>query len=274
MTMSVSHIPYLHQTDVISTAEGRDVPVWTLNIPADDSVLSEWAAHFRNHYCLDEELDALRDGTGYSRKDYLTELVFPDRSEAPGPAVRAGDFAEILVSDYLEYVVGYWVPRGKYAEKSVRNESVKGVDVLGFHLSDGVPESQNPSDVLIAFEIKAKLTGNKYEQTLQEAIKHSEKDHYRKALTLNAVKRRLQLHGRYQDSLVVQRFQNPTDHPYRYKSGAAAVISDGMYDAAQIAGSTVAASHPNAAQIELMVIHGSELMKLVTALYERAANEA
>ena len=272
--MSTSHIPYLQQTAVISTTEGRDVPVWTLTIPTDDSVLSEWATHFRNHYCLDEELDALRDGTGYSRKDYLTELVFPDRSEAPGPAVRAGDFAEILVSDYLEYIVGYWVPRDKYAEKAVRNESVKGVDVLGFRLADGVPESQNPDDVLIAFEIKARLTGNKYEQTLQDAIDHSEKDHFRKALTLNAAKRRLRLQGRNQDSLVVQRFQNPTDHPYHYKSGAAAVISDDSYDAVQIASNTVTVSHPNAAHLELMVIHGLDLMKLVTALYERAANEA
>ena len=262
--MSLLHISCLLQTDVIVTLEGREVLVWKLSVPEDVSMLSEWAAHFRTHYCVDEELDALRDGTGLSRKDFLVDLIFPDRSEAPGPAVRAGDFAEILISDYLEYVVGYWVPRDKYAEKAVRNESVKGVDVIGVHLADGNPESQNPGDVLVAFEIKAKLTAKKYDQTLQDAIDHSKKDAFRRALTLNAAKRRLRSQGRYEDSQVIQRFQNPTDHPYSYRSGAAAVISDESYDMEQIAHDTVVSCHPNARQLDLMIIHGSDLMGLVT----------
>jgi hypothetical protein len=237
-------------------------------------MLSEWAMHFRNHYCLDEELDALREGTGLSRKDFLVDLIFPDCREAPGPAVRAGDFSEILVSDYLEYVAGYWVPRDKYAEKAVRNESVKGVDVVGFHLVDGNPESLNPKDVLIAFEVKAKLTAKKYEETLQDAVEHSKKDFLRRALTLNAAKRRLLSQGRNEEALVVQRFQSPADYRYLYKSGAAAVVSDASYNAEQIAENTVVSSHPNSGQLDLMVIHGSDLMSLATALYDRAAHEA
>lgn len=267
--MAFSHLSCLKPIDCIVTSEGKEVPVWTLSIPVDEALLSEWATHFRNHYCLDEELDALRDGTGLSRKDYLVELIFPDCSEAPGPAVRAGDFSEILISDYLEHVLGYWVPRDKYGEKAVRNESVKGVDVVGFSLADNNSSSNNPKDVLIAFEVKAKLTARNYEGTLQDAINHSQKDSLRRALTLNASKRRLRLQNKIQESLIVQRFQNPTDHPYVYKSGAAAVISDTSYAAEQIAGTTVTTSHSNSENLSLMVVQGSELMNLVTALYER-----
>jgi len=272
--MVPSHISYLEQIGAIITFEGSEVPVWKLNIPEDDLVMSEWAQHFRNHYCLDEELDALRAGTGLSRKDYLLGLIFPDPSEAPGPSVRAGDFSEILISDYLEYALGYWVPRDKYSEKAVRNESVKGVDVVGFHLADGNAESPSPRDVLIAFEVKAKLKAKRYEQTLQDAINHSEKDFLRRALTLNATKRRLRMQEKFGESLVVQRFQNPADHPYMYRSGAAAVISDESFDAEKIEQETIVTSHSNAENLDLMVVHGSDLMNLVTALYDRAANEA
>jgi|25BtaG_2_1085352.scaffolds.fasta_scaffold12320_2 hypothetical protein len=272
--MTISYFRYLEQKECVATSEGIDVPVWRLSVPDDESVLSEWASHFRNHYCLDIELDALRAGTGLSRREYLTNLVFPDPTEAPGPAVRAGDFAEVLLSDYLEYFAGYWVPRDKYAEKAVRNESVKGVDVIGFRLADGRAEGYNPEDVFIAFEVKAKLRARKYEGTLQDAIDHSEKDSLRKALTLNAAKRRLLSQGRTEESLIVQRFQNPTDYPYLYRSGAAAVITDNSYDTDQISQETKTSDHSNADQLDLMIIYGTDLMSLVTSLYERAANEA
>ena len=57
------------------------------------------------------------------------------------------------MSDYVEYVLGYWVPRGKYAEKSSRDESVKGVDILGFCLA--TPPTPIHADTLLAFEVKA-----------------------------------------------------------------------------------------------------------------------
>ncbi|MCG7988308.1 MAG: DUF1837 domain-containing protein [Candidatus Thiodiazotropha weberae] len=272
--MTLAYLSCLERTDTLATFEGIEVPVWTLSLSDDEVTLSQWATHFRNHYCLDSELDTLRAGTGLSRKDFLTNLVFPDRSEAPGPAIRAGDFAEVLVSDYLEYFSGYWVPRDKYSEKAVRNESVKGADVVGFHLTDGNAESNNPEDVFIAFEVKAKLRANTYEGTLQDAVNHSEKDSLRKALTLNAAKRRLIRQGRDNEALLVQRFQNPTDHPYSYRSGAAAVISDESYDSEKIALETDVSEHSNANQLDLLVIHGADLMDLVTALFDRAADEA
>ncbi len=267
------HVRYLKKTRrPITTAEGIEAAVWKLELPSDEIVLSSWAKSFRTHYCLDSEIDALRAGTGLSRKDYLTTIVFPDKSIAPGPAVRAGDFAEILVNDYLEYFLGYWVPREKYAEKATRNESVKGVDTLGFFLVH--PQKLSPKDRLIAFESKAQLTGSRYLNCLQTAINDSSKDLLRRAYSLNATKRRLLAAGRREKALIVQRFQDLADNPYMFRSGAAAVLCDTAFDQKTIAKSTTVSAHSNKANLELLVIRGKDLISLVHALYERAANEA
>lgn len=256
----------------LTTSDGFSVDIWELSVPTNHGHLCSWASTFRHHYCLDTEIDDLREGTGLSRAEYLTQLVFPDKSTAPGPGIRAGDFAEILVSDYVEYLLGFWVPRGKYAEKASRDESIKGVDILGFCLSSAT--SFSPKDTLLAFEVKAQLSGGKYTGRLQKAIDDSSKDFVRRAITLNATKRRLLNAGEQKQALVVQRFQNLSDHPYIYRSGAAAVLSDSAYNETEIQNLTKAAGHQNKGNLELIVIRGADLMTLVHALYKRASDEA
>lgn len=270
--MIPTYLQYLKKTDKsLKSADGQNIDVWDLLIPKADPCLSEWATRFRQHYCLDAEIDELRDGTGLSRSDYLLQLIFPDKTKAPGPGVRSGDFAELLVADYVEYRRGFWVPRSKYAEKASRDESVKGVDILGFKVVEQGKES--PADTLLAFEVKAQLGGGKYQDRLQSAVDDSSKDYLRSAYTLNATKRRLHNAGEEKAALVVRRFQNIADRPYVFTSGAAAVLSDDSYDEAALQ-ATKTVDHKNSASLELIVVRGSQLMALVHALYERAANEA
>ena len=167
------HLRWLINTSrTLTTSDGKTIELWEFNHQEDDTILSDWARHFRNHYCEDSEIDSLRAGTGLCRSDYLTELVFPDCSHPPGPSIRAGDFCEILLADYLEFRLGYWVPRLKYNEKAARNESTKGADILGFKITDG---EESPEDILATFEAKAKLTGRPANR-LQSAVTDSVKD--------------------------------------------------------------------------------------------------
>ena len=130
MSSTLHHIQWLSDSKApIVTDDGRTVEVWELNYVNDDEILSEWAKHFRNHYCSDDEIDDLISGTGLSRSQYLKDIKFPDRTSKLGPGVRSGDFSEILVSDFLQFVEGYWVPRTRYNDKTVRDESVKGCDL-------------------------------------------------------------------------------------------------------------------------------------------------
>lgn len=255
----------------LKAKSGEKVQVWTLICNDDQAVLKEWAKHFRQHYCLDSEIDALRTGTGLSRTDYLLNTVFPDGSAAPGPSIRAGDFSEIIVADYLQYVLGYWVPRGRYAEKAIRNESVKGVDVIGFRLKkDG---HVDPKDEMVTYEVKAQFSGKKALSRLQNAVDDSAKDNLRKAYTLNAAKRRLLANKDVAGAARVERFQDASDRPYKDLTGAAAVFCDSVFDAKNIR-STNTKAHPNRSNLVLLVIRGKDLMTLAHSLYLKAADEA
>ena len=255
----------------LQTTDGRIVEVWKLRYENDQEVLSSWAAHFRNHYCLDTEIDYYRRGYNCSRSEYLNKIKFPDESNAPGPSIRAGDFGEMLVADYLQYILGYWVPRTRYGDKTTRNESTKGCDIIGFRILDY--GSCSKEDVLAIFEAKTQFSGSNARPRLQHAVEGSAKDLVRVAESLNAIKQRLFEKRLLQDAEKVERFQNLEDRPYREVFGAAALFSTPIFSADSIS-STDATCHPQAEKLMLLVIHGDAMMDLVHELYRRAADEA
>ena len=131
------------------TKDGKEIQVRCLEVSENDAVLDEWAAHFREQYRYLDALDMERDGTGISREEFLRDYVFTGQAK-PGPATRVGDFCEILVADYIEYIQSYYVPRIRYRSKFNRNTSPQGSDVLGFKLGT----TPSPRDEAIIFEVK------------------------------------------------------------------------------------------------------------------------
>ena len=266
------HLAWLVDTGrILKTADGKPVQVMELRHKDDGAVLSAWAKHFRNQYCDDAQIDALRQGTKHTRAEYLREIKFPDRSTAPGPSIRAGDFGEVLVADYVEFALQYWLPRTRYDHKTVRNESTKGSDIIGFKTLD--PSKNDPSDALALFEAKAQLTGHKPNGRLHAAIDGSAKDELRRAESLNAIKQRFLDQHEAAKVDVVERFQDPEDRPYKEVFGAVALVSTPLFDPKEIK-ATDASGHPRAGSLTLIVIHGPDLMPLVHELYRRAADEA
>lgn len=278
MTSNFAHVPWLKEKSEKLVAQcGAKILVYEFIVDEnDDEAMRAWARHFREHYCLDRKLDRLRGGTRMTREQYLTNMAFPDASSDFGPATRSGDFAEILISDLLEGLLSYWVPRTRYATKMVRNESPKGTDIIGFKIVSGNLERPSKRDTLIAFESKAQLTGTRPKPRLQDAVTDSEKDidKFRLAESLNAIKRRFDDLDKEDEVLKIERFQDPLGKPFVQLSGAAAVFCSTLYDPAQIQASTDSSQHTNAANLSLIVVHAKQLMNLVHTLYQRAANEA
>jgi hypothetical protein len=272
MAQQPRYIQWLTDTGrKLRTADGKFIRIWEFCHQPDDQILSDWARHFRNHYCLDGQIDQLRHGTGLSRKDYLVNRKFPDAANKPGPSIRSGDFGEILVADYLQYTCGFWVPRTRYANKNIRNESTKGCDIVGFQfVKDG---TVSPEDLLAIFEAKAQLAGHAANCRLQEAVDDSCKDSIRKADTLNAMKQRFLDTQDNAAASRIERFQDPVDRPYREISGAVAIFSEHLFDPPAIR-TTTTTHHPNRDNLELLIIQGPDLMNLVHELYRRAADEA
>ncbi len=281
MSLTSEHIEWLVDTgERLKTADGKEVEVWEFQHQDDEETLSAWAKHFRNHYCLDAEIDFLKGKR--TRQDYLNSIKFPSKTSKLGPGIRAGDFGEILVADYLQWHLGYWVPRVRWSSKVIRDESPKGSDVIGFHFHKKGDTS--PKDVLVVFESKTKFSDSG-ENRLQDAICDSAKDHLRLDESLNFIKQKFLERKRTKQAQLIERFQSPVDVPYKETYGAAALFSDEQFDAKLIAKadcskipksakSKIVVPHPNKENLVLVVIKGTDMMNLVHELYRRAADEA
>ncbi|WP_263351335.1 DUF1837 domain-containing protein [Acidicapsa acidisoli] len=276
------HLDWLVDTgERLTTADGKMIEVWELRHLADETILSAWATHFRNHYCLDSDIDALR--APRTRQQYLEDIKFPSRTSALGPSVRAGDFGEILIADYLHWRLGYWVPRFRWNAKMVRDESSKGSDVIGFRMQN--PAAASPEDTLAVFESKTKFSSGSTANRLQDAINDSAKDHIRIDESLNYIKQRLFEKGQTDQAKQVERFQNPVDFPCRQLFGAAALYSTDQFQSTAISAADCQKvpctksengfkPHPNHDSLALIVVRGADMMPLVHSLYQRAAHEA
>lgn len=254
----------------------KQIEVWEIKSGVSDEALKDWAIHFRNHYCLDEELEDLIKGTGLTATDFLNKYKFPDSKKFPGPILRAGDFGEILVCDLLEYMEKYWVPRARYLNKEIKHESPKGSDVIGMKLVNynltsfnetEIIDSQN--DELIVVEAKAKLTNPVNTSTLQVAINDSSKDLVRFSETLSSLKQKY-IWSKDNKKHVISRFQSPKDRPYKMTYAAAAIILDENMDGEL---SPDCNEHLEVDKLRLMLIKGRDLMNLVHSLYDHASKE-
>ena len=259
---------WLKTKDELQTAEEKAVEIYEFQHSPDEAILSAWAQHFREQYCSKEELESAIEGTGHSKQSFLEQLVFPHPTTKPGPSVRAGDFAEVMVADYLEFVKKYWVPRVRMDNKATPNESVKGCDIIAFKIT-----SRLSTDELAIFETKATLSNRYKSNRLQDAVDDSVKDQLRKAESLFYIKRQLSRKGRAAEALRVERFQDPEDKPYRETSGAIAIVSTPVFSETPIQ-ETISGDHPLGAHLRLVVIHGVDLMTLAHELYARAVREA
>lgn len=271
MPWTNEHIAWLHDTgEVVAISTGENVPVFEFAYDvANEEAMFHWARHFRNHYCSDDAIEILKP-KGMTKKDYLLNIKFPHKTKNPGPSIRAGDFAEILVADYLMFLRDYYVPRTRYDRKIIGNESSKGSDVLGFKQMNKTPSSK---DELLIYEVKARLSESNSKNTLQTAIDDSSKDEARLAESLNGAKQRLYDQRDFAGMNIVGRFQQNVDHPYKTKFGAAAALTDSSCCVETLAEASTQ-EHVFRTQLEMIVIRGPVLMSLVHSLYERAANEA
>ena len=100
----MKYLKYLIKQEDIVTDDGEIVEVYELSDNIDPISFDEWANHFRNQYCPDEIIERLVEGSGLTKEEYLIKNKFPDETETFGPGTRSGDFAELLIADFLEFI--------------------------------------------------------------------------------------------------------------------------------------------------------------------------
>jgi hypothetical protein len=245
------------------TSDGKEVRVINFNHQQDDEILKEWALHLRRHYSSDADLESISVSMGISKSDYLRDIKFPNDT-APGPSVRSGDFSEILVADYIQFLMNYDVPRTRYDRKPTQNDSVKGTDILGFKFSENdIPND----DELITCEVKGSL--RTAFNSLQNAIDDSGKDfETRLPMALNATLQRLKDRGETESIRTVERFMNKTSNPYIQITGAFLVCSNNCWTDEMITSSD-SSTHPSPDTF-FLAFTGDDLMDLANSLYQTA----
>lgn len=266
----MKYINWYEKEGILQTGDGKEITVLKLNSQDDDEILDEWADHFRSNYRTLEDLDFERAGTGKSREEFLIESVFPNTKQGFGPATRVGDFCELLLADYIEFVRNYFVPRTRYCRKINPNSSPQGSDVIGLKMD--TPKKPSRRDEVFVIEVKGTANPNSKDkgyERLQAAIDGSNSDIERYAESLNAMKMRLWDVGDKQSAQFVARFQNITDQPYIIRYGASAVLTSSKFINADMV--NINTKNHNADNLELIVIHNENLKELINELYRRAA---
>lgn len=258
-----SHCAWFHDTEAtLLTSDGEKVGLIEFRHEEVVETINQWALHLRRQYSSDEELSALSSAHDLSRGDFLREMIFPGDA-FPGPTIRAGDFGEILVADFVEYSLNFTVPRTRYDRKTSPNASTGGVDVLGYKIS---PDGHTSQDELVTFEVKASLASGS--NSLQNAIDGSKKDFSTKTpISLIATWLRLKDQRQMSSMQAVERFMNREARPYRYISGAALVCSSAFWNNRLV--ENLISAHPND-DLFYLVFSGDDLMVLANRLYETA----
>lgn len=261
-----SYIDWLVEEDGITIKDGIPIKCYRIDYKEDETVIDEWALHIRRNYIEDEDLLLDAKINAMTIEQYLHDYVIPQKNEALGPTVRSGDITEILVSDLLEFIFGYSVPRYKQKNRSGKNNSEHGTDVIAYKYFNGC-DSPSEKDELVATEVKAALTSTEYDP-LGNAIKESKKDEQRLARTIDHCRKRLKELGHIEQAGEVARFLLKPDNNYQLTYAAAGISSRQRVDQ-EIELSASGEKLQISSKQRIFFIHGKTLMNLAHKIYER-----
>lgn len=261
-----SYLDWLVEEDGITIKDGIPIKCYKIDYKEDETVLDKWALHIRRNYIEDEDLLLDAEINEMTVEQYLHDYVIPQRNEVLGPTVRAGDITEILVSDLLEFIFGYSVPRYKQKNRSGKNNSEHGTDVIAYKYFNGC-DRPSEKDELIATEVKAALTSTGY-TPLENAIRESKKDEQRLARTIDHCRKRLKEFGCIEQSGEVARFLLKPDNNYKLTYAAAGISSCQTVDQ-EIELSASGEELQISSKQKVFFIHGKTLMNLAHKIYER-----
>lgn len=247
--------------------DGVSLECYRLDYKLDPDILNEWAKHIRRHYISDGDLTEATNVLSLSSKDYLNTYVIPQPDEGFGNTACSNDITEILVSDLFEFILNYTVPRCKQYNRSGKNQSEHGTDVIGYRFKKG-SDSPSKDDELIAIEVKAQLSTTSF-HPIKAAITDSQKyDEHRYALTLDYYRKKLKSIGNVQQANEITRFQLKPEKPYRtifVGAGVSSIetIKDNII--VGITGDSLSLQHNN----RVFFIHGKKLMDLAHEVFRR-----
>ena len=240
--------------------EGAPVHCFKLDWAIDEERLDSWALHVRRHYIRDDELGDYVEYYEQPMADYLQRSVVPDV-----PQMKSGDFSEIIISDLLQFIEGYEVPRYKQHARKDKNASEHGADVIAYRVKD--PDVPSVEDELLTVEVKSQCSTTNLEKGIREAAADSLRDNSRRAINLDYYSRCSRKDGDTRTAKELKRFLVAGEHPFVSKYGAAVVV--GVKNVKRKLDGLGADDLGIQAGRSVFIVHGSRLMDLVNEVYSR-----
>lgn len=255
-------IDWLVREDNVSI-DDADVKCFRIEGSIDENALKKWALHIRRHYLRDDELKSYVEFFGIDAADHLRKDKIPDV-----PQIRGGDFAEIIISDLVQFVEGYEVPRYKQYGREDKNSSGHGTDVIAYKLDN--PKKPLISDELLAIEVKSRSSSADLKGAIVEAAGDSLKDRSRTAMTLAYYAERSLRAGDTRTSSEMKRFLHASEHPFQEAYAIGAVV--GIKDAERhLQGKNAAELLINNKE-SVFIVHRAHLMELIHEVYNRCTS--
>lgn len=240
----------------------------------DPDVIDSWALHIRRHYISDDDLEEDCDLLELSPEEYLKSCIIPQKNEHLGSTARSNTITEILISDLIEYILGYHVPRCRQENMSGKTVSEHGTDVIGYKFKNS-DKKASTEDRLVAAEVKAILSKNDT-GVITNAVNDSFKDEYRVSLSLNYLRKKLKQLGKMDESKDILRFQTKTKVDYSIDYIAAGITSLPELSTKELDGCEIqfvpgvdGTNLVISKNRQIFFVHGKDLMKLTHQVYER-----
>lgn len=261
------YIKWIVKEDGVVFEDKQPLNCYKLSYEIDNDILEDWALHIRRHYVPDDELEEDMAFLSLSVEEYLRQYVVPQKGEKLGATARSNDITEILFADLFEFILNYEVPRCKQYNRSGKNGSEQGTDVIAYKFFN---EEKKPhkNDELVAIEVKAHLTSDKACAAIKDAVTDSKKDEHRLAHTLNYYRKKLRTMGKATEAKDITRFQQKTEYPYKTSYVGAAISSLPTIEKKVIVGLKGADLELKTNQ-SVFYVHGADLMTLAHQVFER-----
>lgn len=206
------YVNWIVREDGVVFEDQQPLNCYRLSYVIDDAILDDWALHIRKQYVPDGELEEDAALNKLTVEEYLRQYVIPQKGEPFGPTARSNDISEILFADLFEFILNYEVPRCKQHNRSGKNESEHGTDIIAYRFfAEGKAPHKN--DELVAIEVKARLSSNEADKVIKDAVTDSKKDEDRVSHTLNYYRKKLRFMGKSAEAADIARFQQKTEYP-------------------------------------------------------------
>jgi hypothetical protein len=239
----------------VQLASGEFVNVYSIAAGLTDAEKNEWAKHILAHYISTADIAEGAKINGKTEQEYIQEFVLPTAGKD-----KSGEFGEIIFADFIEYVLGFTVPRFKQYGKYPNNPT-QGVDIIAYKAD----ATNSTNDTVLYGEIKSYLSERNF-PILQKAIDEiTGRDDKKFTLAIEHYRRNLKNRGDIAESQEIARYQDAEKPCKRIKSAGLITLANAC-DTNDFVGVKISAGNT----IETHVIYATDIWTLAQDLWRRA----